>query len=191
LLDSYLDSEVERITSIIVHKALKKVNNSKKYYVVQKDKSSVQNIKYDMSKINEFRDSLTETIQDEFYQIEKGVFDDYQLASQEKLKNKYPYFHNGYLCEVGFNSLRGSTFFGNMGPVIPIKLSFFGYVSSDVDIKVKEYGVNNVIVETDVIVVVSNLITLPISSRVHDTTVKEIISVEIIQGDVPNYYVDR
>lgn len=190
LLDSYLDSEVERITSVIVHKSLKEANNNEKYYVVQRENENIENIKYDMNKVNIFRDDLVEKIQNEFYKIENGVFDDYHLATQEKLRRKYPFFQSGYLCEVGFNSLRGSVFFGNIGPVIPIKLSFFGFVSSDVNINVKEYGVNNVIIETDVIVDVSNLITLPISTRVHNTSVKEILSIEIIQGKVPSYYVD-
>ena len=68
--------------------------------------------------------------------------------------------------------------------------SIINFVSSDVDVNVKEYGVNNVIVETDVVVVVSNLITLPISTRVHNTTIKEVLSIEIIQGKVPSYYVN-
>lgn len=190
LLDSYLDSEVERITSIVVHKSLKKMNSSAKYYVVQRDDSGKEKITYDMKEVSKFKEELAELIQREFYKIEKGDFEGYQLATQEKLKNKYSFFQNGYLCEVGFNSLRGSIMFGNIGPIIPIKLSFLGFVSSDVDIKTQEYGINNVIVETDVIVVVSNLITLPISTRVHETTVKEILSIEIIQGDVPNYYVE-
>ena len=143
-----------------------------------------------MNKVNIFRDELVQKIQSEFYKVENGIFDDYNLASQEKLRSKYPFFKNGYLCEVGFNSLRGSIFFGNLGPIIPIKLSFLGFVSSDVDVNVKEYGVNNVIVETDVVVVVSNLITLPVSTRVHNTTIKEILSIEIIQGKVPSYYVN-
>lgn len=190
LLDSYLDTEVERITSIIVHKSLKEVNNKEKYYVVQRENENIENIKYDMNKVNNFRDELVQKIQSEFYKVENGIFDDYNLASQEKLRGKYPFFKNGYLCEVGFNSLRGSIFFGNLGPIIPIKLSFLGFVSSDVDVNVKEYGVNNVIVETDVVVVVSNLITLPVSTRVHNTTIKEILSIEIIQGKVPSYYVN-
>ena len=61
----------------------------------------------------------------------------------EKLRRKYPFFKSGYLCEVNFNSLRNSALFGNVGPSIPIKLSFMGYTHSDVIVHVKEYGINN------------------------------------------------
>ena len=92
------------------------------------------------------------------------------------------------MCEVNFNSLRGSVLFGNIGPAIPVKLSFMGVVYADVSIHVQEYGINNVLVEVDVVVKVSNLITMPISSRIHDTIVKEVLSAEIIKGAIPNYY---
>ena len=189
LLDSYIDSEVERVTSVVVNKALWEVNQNRvDYFTITKDDDNVSRIQYNTQDINHFNDILVREIQKEYRELEKGNFDSYHYAIQERLRKKYPYLKKGYLCEVSFNSLRGSTMFGNVGPVIPIKLSFMGYVTSDIDIQVKEYGVNNVIVEVYSVVNVSNLITMPISSKTNQTSIRNILSFEIIPGEVPQYY---
>ena len=78
--------------------------------------------------------------------------------------------------------------FANIGPTIPIKLTFIGQVNTELDVKVREYGINNVIVEMDVIVSVCEQASMPLTSKKKDIIVKEPISIEIIKGEIPNYY---
>ncbi len=189
LLYSYIDAEVERVNSVVVHKALESINRDRiEYFTIQKDDHNVSRIRYNTFEINQFNDQLVRAIQKEYREMEAGHFDPDYYVTQEKLREKYPYLKNGYLCEISFNSLHGSTMFGNMGPVVPIKLSFMGYVTSDIDIQVKEYGVNNAIVEVYSVVNVSNLITMPISSKNSRSTIRNILSFEILPGEVPQYY---
>ena len=79
--------------------------------------------------------------------------------------------------------------FSNIGPTIPIKLSFIGNTSVNIDIKTRDYGINNVIIEIYAIVDVSNQISLPISTKKFDYKIKEPIIIDVVKGDVPNYYV--
>ena len=95
---------------------------------------------------------------------------------------------SGYLCEVSFYSTRGSTVFANIGPFIPIRLSFIGDVNVNLDLKTREYGINNVVVELDAIVEVNNKVTMPISSKNHIIKVREPISINIIKGEIPENY---
>ena len=155
---------------------------------MHKNQNIIENISYDTYQINLFQNELRDQIWEELQNIERGDFYSYSLTMQDKLRKKYPYFSNGYLCEVSMNSLRGSSLFGNVGPVIPIKLSFMGFVDSNIDVQIKEYGINNVIVEVDAIVTVSNMISMPISSRIHNVLVKQVLSMEVIPGEVPRYY---
>ena len=191
VLSHYIDLEVEKVSTVIVTHAVKKIHSNNHFVTVEKEGNIIHDISYNTNDINQFNDLLVEEIQKEIYDIENGNFDDYSFAIQQKLKEKYPFFHGGYLCEVSLNSLRGSSLFGNLGPVIPIKLSFLGYLLPDIDIEIKEYGLNNVIVEVYSIVDVSTLITMPVSSKIHHTKVKNVLSFEIIQGQVPSYYVGR
>ena len=189
LLNHYLDSEVEKVSSVMIHRAVSKINHDRSFYFISSGSDSLEkHIIYNTKEINLFQTELMEQIQEEIYQIEMGNMNSYHLAIQDKLRKKYPFFRNGYLCEVGFNSLRGSVVFGNIGPVIPIKLTFLSYSTSNVLVDVKEYGVNNAMIEVSIEIKISNLITMPISTRRHNTVVKEILSLEMIQGEVPQYY---
>ena len=188
-LNNYIDMEVERVTSVLVNHAIKEINNRyHSYYIVDHKEHAIQ---YNTLEVNRFRDLLNEQVQKEFLKLENGNFSSYSFATQEFLKKKYPYFQQGYLCEIGFNALRGSFLFGNLGPAIPIKFSFAGFVSSDIEIVSREYGINNTTIEVDNIAKVSILITMPVSTRIHVSKVKNVLSFEIINGDVPNYYVAK
>ena len=189
ILEHYIDSEVDKMNSEIIHYALEKMNQKEKkeYLTIQRKGDMIQNVSYNTLSINQFKEEFVQVIEEEFYAIENGDFQHYSFAYQDKYQKKYPYFQNGYLCEVNLNSLK-STLFGNIGPSIPIKLSYLGSVQSDFQLQVKEYGINNVILEVDVYVMISNLITMPISSRKHDTKTKNVLSIELIQGEIPNYY---
>lgn len=185
VLENYIDSEVDKVTSSMIHYALKKVSSSNhEDYLFVKD----NNISYNTKEINRVREEVEDAIEEEFKLVESGMFEHYQFAHQEKYQKKYSHMKSGYLCEVSLHSLEGSVIFGNLGPMIPIKLSFMGSINTDIDVKVEEYGINNVLLEVDIIIKVSNLITMPISSRVHDVEVKDVLSVEVIPGEVPNYY---
>ena len=173
----------------MVNHAIKEINNHhNSYYIVDHEEQTIQ---YNTLEVNRFRDVLNEQVQKEFLKLENGNFSSYSLATQAFLKKKYPYFQQGYLCEIGLNSLRGSFLFGNLGPAIPIKLSFVGFISSDIEIISREYGINNTTIEVDNIAKVSILITMPVSTRIHVSKVKNVLSFEIINGAVPNYYVAK
>ena len=82
-----------------------------------------------------------------------------------------------------------SVLFSNIGPTIPVKITFIGTTSVNIDIKTKEYGINNVIVETYAIIDIVNEISLPITTKKISVKVREPITVDIVKGVVPNYYV--
>lgn len=184
ILGNYIDAEIDRISAVIVDKSLRRANEEDSYdFIIKKNEDDYI---YNTKDINRFKDRINDIIFDEFKKLEEGNTD--VIPQQKFLKEKYPFITNGYLCEVTLNSIRNSTILGNIGPSIPIKLSFIGYVESDVEAKVSEYGINNALVEIDIIVKVSNLISMPISTRVHHSTVKNTISLELIKGDIPSYY---
>lgn len=186
ILEKYIDAEVDRISAVIVGDALNKINQSEEYdFIISNDNNEMT---YNTKDINDFRNKLVDIITLEFNQLETGTLKDGVLPQQEKLRKKYPFFSNGYLCEVTLNSIRNSTVLGNIGPVIPIKLTFMGYVDSSIESEVREYGINNALVEVNVNIKISNMISMPISTRIHHSTIKNTVSLELIKGEIPNYY---
>ena len=119
--------------------------------------------------------------------LEAGDIPD--LFVVDRFRNgKFKKMDNGILCDISLGSVRNSSLFANVGPTIPIKLTFTGVVNAELDVKIKEYGINNVIVEMDVIVKVREHASMPLTSKRKDIVVKEPISIEIIKGEIPDYY---
>ena len=69
-----------------------------------------------------------------------------------------------------------------------MRFSFIGTVSSNLDTKVTSYGINNALVEINIDVTIMEQITLPHSTKKVPVTLSVNLVTELIQGDIPNYY---
>ena len=186
-----MDLEAERVTSIIINKAihdLPTINSNKLLLTKRNEKEEIEQISYNTIYINEIKDNLVKNIQDELSKIENGNFEEYDLIQQNNSRNKIKKWKNGFICDINLNSIRGSMLFGNVGPTIPIKLSYLGYTYVDIEQSTKEYGINNIIVQTNASITVTSIITMPISSKKHNISINQPLSIEIIKGEVPSYY---
>ncbi|MDN4609055.1 sporulation protein YunB [Sporosarcina highlanderae] len=77
---------------------------------------------------------------------------------------------------------------GNFGPKIPIKFHVIGEVQTDVETLVTEFGINNAIVEVNVLVTVNVQIIVPLATQ--RTVVQQRIPVAIglLQSPIPQIY---
>ncbi len=185
ILDQYINIEVERVTGNIVSRAVSEVMAKEEYksLLVTGDK----NISYNTQGINKLIDSISLCVHNKLMDLEKGDADDI-FGIERYRKSKFKKMSKGILCDISLGSIRNSSLFANVGPTIPIKLTFTGQVKAEIDIKTKEYGINNVIVEMSVIVSVREQASMPLTSKQKDIVVTEPLSIEIIKGEIPDYY---
>lgn len=191
ILSGYIDSEVERVAYYVVEEVMRKIDYNKYdnlLNIIRNPDGSIENVSYNTIEINKLKNEILMLSKKEFLNIEKGQIDDNSFVQQQFGKNRYKHINKGYLCEVNFSSIRGSTLFGNVGASIPIKLSFMGYNSVDMDINIKEYGINNVMVELFIVLNLNSIVTMPLNSKNHSVIVREPISIELIKGNLPSYY---
>lgn len=191
ILTSYIDSEVEKVAYYTVGKIVDRIqyDNPSNYLIISRDSDNkIERISYNTDEINILRKEILDITQEECLNVEKGLIDNNFFIQQTFGRQKFKYIKYGYLCEISLSSIRNSSLFGNVGPTIPIKLSFMGYNDVDVDIDIKEYGINNVLVQINVVISLNCIVTMPISSSVHNVVVQEPISVELIKGEVPSYF---
>lgn len=190
VIETYIDVEAERLTNNIVNNEINEIiGDDKSNDFLLYDNSDKENIKisYDVVKINKLKNELTKRIEKRIMDLDNGNIDEYFIP--KRIKNgKFKNLKKGILCDVSLGSIRGSTLFANIGPTIPIKLLFSSQIKTDIDIEVKEYGINNVIIEMYYIVYIKDQITMPITSKRKKIKVKEIFAVDIVSGSIPNYY---
>lgn len=186
-LTNYVDVEVERVFTNIINRVLRENNVKFNDYLIYSTEDN-NNISYDIDKVNEYTDFVSEKINKELFNLENEYIKnkyDYKYYD----KNKYKYIRKGLLYEFSFNSINNNILFGNLGASIPIKISFLGSVNSNIEIVTKDYGINNVIVEAYLNISVKSYTTMPVGSNIKDVSIKELVFVDIINGKVPNYII--
>ena len=185
ILEPYIDVEVERLVNNIVVKVINEKMKGIDNDVLINENSSFGF--YNTTKMNELEEEITRALQEEIMKIDNGEIDDSFIP--ERIKNgRFNKIKNGILCDVSIGSIRNSTLFANVGPVIPIKLTFGSQLNSNIDIDVSEYGINNVIIKVYFIGEFHEQVTMPISSKRKKIIIKKPIIINIIQGTIPDYY---
>lgn len=186
ILDQYINIEVERLTSNIVNRAVSEVMMKEDYksLLIIGDNNSIS---YNTKNINKIIDSISLYVHQKLVNLESGDAD-FIFGIEKYRKSKFKNMDKGILCDISLGSIRNSSLFANVGPTIPIKLTFTGQVKAELDVKTKEYGINNVIVEMNVMVSVREQASMPLTSKHKDIVVTEPLSIEIIKGEIPDYY---
>ncbi len=188
---NYLNGEVERITTNVVDSVLNdllaKGSNDSLFVITRNDRNEVEMVDYNTEKVNSLLKNINQLIYLKLYNLEEGNTDKLLLSSS-LLGNNYHFIDSGVVCEIPLGSLTGNGFLTNLGPIIPVKMSFLGQVSSNLKTRVTSYGINNLLLELYIQVEVKEKISLPKTSDVATVKVEAPLSIKIISGIVPNYY---
>ena len=188
ILRPYMNNEVERLTNNVVNKAVREIISEKKFSFIKENNelNDIKSYSYDAVLLTKIKDEVTEYVQEILINMEDGELDKYFIPKRLQTK-RFKKVHNGIICDVTIGSIRGSTIFANIGPTIPIKLSFLGQISSDIDVDIKEYGINNVLVKIILVLNIKEQISMPFSSERVEIIVQEPISIDLLQGNIPYY----
>ena len=81
-----------------------------------------------------------------------------------------------------------SLYLNNLGPRIPVSISYMGYVSSSVRIKLEDYGINNVLISIFIDCSLTNKFIVPSIEKDINHSYSILVASKIIQGVVPEYY---
>jgi sporulation protein YunB len=190
ILEQYINIEAERLTNNIVSNAVNEIIVDEDYddfLNIVRNNNTIEQISYNTKKINKLKNDMAIYIQKKLLFLDDGKIDEFFISNKFK-NSKFKNIKKGILCEVSLGSLRNSTIFANIGPTIPLKLIFLGEVNTDIDIKIKEYGINNIMIQVYLIVDVNEQVSMPITSKKKNIIVREPISIDIINGEIPDYF---
>lgn len=194
VITKYINLEVERTTSNIMNSAVNEI--TEKYIIddlieIKKNaKDEIQLITYNTKEVNELLKEINDEISNQLLLIEEGKIKDFDLSSDLKIGNLTEK-KEGLVYEIPLGSIIGqSTLFAHIGPKIPIKMNFIGQINTNLKTKVKEYGINNIVVELYVQAEILTRATMPISTKNKKIKLESPLSIQIIQGQIPSYYFD-
>lgn len=187
LILPYINVEVERLTNNIIQKEIRNFMIQNPYNDLLIQHNEKGDILYDSFQLSVIETKITERLQDLLIQLDNGEVDSFFIPKRVK-NSRFHHIRNGILCDVSLSSIRGSSLFANIGPTIPVRLYFIGQLNTEIDVNSKEYGINNILVQVDMIIKVKEQVSMPITSSQKEIVIKVPLIVQLVKGDVPNYY---
>lgn len=187
----YSSAEVQRFTTILLNHSVNETIVDKideELFKIEKDQTGkIQTLDYNTKEVNKLLEEITKNVQNDLLNLEQGLIDELNVSENFKGKN-FPKIKNGVICELPMSSLFSNSLLANIGPIIPVRLSFVGSVSTNLNTKITSYGINNLYLEINICVEVTERITMPMMTEEVKASVDIPISIKIIEGEIPDYY---
>lgn len=192
---SYAESETRKLMTLVINKSLTKELTLKDeidniYHITKSNNEDIQIIDFDSKEATKFLNNITNLIQNNLKAIEEGNIDLIDLEENTLDKYDKDLLKKGIIYEIPILAATNSSLLSNIGPRIPVRFYLIGDVTSNVETEVKEYGINNALVKLSIRINVSGRVNLPFVSE--NVTVDMVIpvSMKIIQGKIPEFYLD-
>ena len=190
-LDLVAREECKKFATMIINDAVKKqvVNGLTfdKLFITTYDKGKISSIDFDTIIVNKVLTNITNTIQMNLKSIEKG-----NIKSLDLSDNIFAYYdsdklNKGIIYEIPLSIAYNNTFLSNLTPKVPVRISLIGSVNSNIRTEVKNYGINNALIEVYVDISVNLQVMMPFESSKNVVKTSVPLALKLIKGDIPNY----
>ena len=189
------EDEVEKLSVLTLNNGVRKYMANHDMgdilQIVRKENGDISLVRYDTKKLNQFTIELTSLLTKDLDLLVKGNFEELDLDIGRISSNSYLKVDDGILFMISLGSATGNSLLANIGPKIPLNLSVIGNVQTDVHSKVTNYGLNNAMIEIFVDVQMQMVIQMPFLSKKVKIKKSIPLTMEMVQGEIPNYYLDR
>lgn len=142
----------------------------------------IKDVDIDMDYANVVMDEVVEKIENNITKLESGDISTFKNANELKSYN------NNLFIKIPLGLSFDGLLFSNLGPKIPVKISFYEHVLGNVDVELSEYGINNALLKVYMIVSLEQKITIPYSKEKVNQDYKLLLGSKVINGTVPSIY---
>lgn len=150
-------------------------------------KETKDGIEYNTVILSKLLERISKNVRKYLRDIEKGKIDALDITtldinvSTKKLKN-------GTIYEVPTGIIFNNGLLTNIGPKIPVKLNLVGDITTDIKVDVKEYGINNAIIQISIKVKVTEQVIIPFNKKEITIETEIPVALRLVKGEVPGYY---
>lgn len=162
------EAETRKYITDIISKSTKNIKFEKNLFVMDKDNNNeIKMINYNSYEVTLLVNQITSNIQNNL----------------DMLLND-----NNVVTEIPLGVIFRNSLLRNFGPIIKIRLKIIGNILSELQTEVKPYGINNALVEVKIKLDANARIVLPIVSKDINVTNIVPISINIVNGKIPEAY---
>lgn len=184
ILLNYAENKSKELSQLLVNNALEEIiidANVEDIINLEKNQNNeIISLDFNNVKINEIELKISKNIQKNLKKLEEN--------KKNSLTEKYYDDKIDIIYEVPMSIIYDVPILVGIGPKVPFKLDVLGNVKTNVITNIKEYGINNSLVELILNMKINIQIILPFSSKniVIESNVP--LKTKVIQGKIPTYY---
>ena len=181
-LINYATLETQKLSRLIITKSIslesiETLNINDLFIITKNENNEIMTVDMNTVLINKIIQEITINIQENLKKLEEG-----------KINNNNEENKNGVILKIPLGQITNNFIFNNLGPQIPVKLKILGEMKTQVNSTVKNYGINNALIEITLDITIKEEVLLPISSDEIEVSTTIPIAMKLINGTVPSYY---
>lgn len=191
----YVYDEVNRVSKVLIREILdenffKEFDLDSLFVIERNVDGEIELIDFNTGKLNDILGKINDEVVHNFKEFDKGnVLSIYDNSSI--FKKYVTDSGSGIVLDVPLGIAFSNPIIVSIGPKVPIKLIFSGQVESDIDVSIKQYGINNVLLQINVKVVVYEKIIFPFSNHYVNVELDLPLVIELISGKIPENYLNN
>lgn len=121
--------------------------------------------------------------------IKKMIIDSIEVYMPNIYNYKYQLKNDVIMLEMPFYNYTDNLLLANLGPKVLIRMSMIRFIDGSVRTKIKDYGINSLLVELYLNFKITSSIVVPNTNEESVTNDYNIlISSKVIQGEIPSIY---
>lgn len=154
------------------HKLYKKENNS---------------ISFQMNYINDIATNYVNNLEETLLRLEEGTYQKKEKSPYNKKLLKINK-QKGIIAQIPIGALTNNIFLQNIGPSFSIKYKTLSLTSSNIDKKIKNYGINHLAISIDLNITIVLQVIVPLYHEHFKENYTIPLVYEIIEGEIPSWY---
>ncbi len=194
ILLEYAEMESRKLVSIVINDAINKNIteniNIEELFIIAKEGDDIKSIDFNPITVNKILTETTSLIQNNLKFLEQGKIELLNLTTNALVDYNQNKLKQGIIYEIPSGVIFGNSFLANVGPKVPVRFSLIGDIVSYVNTTVTDYGINNALIEVNVVLDLSFQIILPFVSDKTSINTTVPVALKLIQGNVPSYYLN-
>ena len=172
------------VVGVINYVVDKKINDVIKDNIISQTIDG--NLNLNVKILNSINSNVVKESQYLLYELEKGKLDS-ELMDVIGVKINQKKIKNGIIYEVPISRAFNNLLIGNLGIDIPFKYKLVGQIKGEIVSNVKEYGINNALIEIGILLKYGMQVMIPMSSQLEENEIFVPLIAKLVQGEVPNY----
>ncbi len=170
------------ITNFKVKDMYPKIDLENAILITKNAKDEIISVDFDLETVYKGLSLVTEYLQKsiEDITVRKNILNYYNEDISSELDR--------IILTIPIGVAADSLYLNNLGPRIPVSITYIGYVSSSVRIKLEDYGINNVLISIFIDCSLTNKFIIPSIEKGINHSYSILVASKIIQGVVPEYY---